>query len=89
MESCSRIQIFSSKTELKSVNSLFVAYENSAKNTYLQLCLIMDFIGIPFQDCQLRWRHGVHRDIHGSVIRIGYSKKISLDLKWVFELSFH
>ena len=78
---------FRTKQELSSFGSLFVAYEDLARNTVGQLRKVMVFVGVPFDAVQLHWRSGEHRDIHGNDMRFGASEKICLDRKWTFELT--
>ena len=79
---------FRTKKELSPFNSLFVTYEDLARNTVSRLRVVMGFVGVPFDAAQLHWRSGEHRDIHGNDMRFGTSEQIRLDRKWAVELSW-
>ena len=79
---------FRTKKELSPFSSLFVAYEDLARDTVGQLRAVMGFVGMPFDASQLHWRSGEHRDIHGNDMRFGMSEQIRLDRKWAVELSW-
>ena len=82
------LMFFRTQKQLKVCRSMFVSYERLATRPRRQLRMIMEFLGLSLENSQLTWRAGVHRDIHGNVMRFGTSDRIRLDRKWLWQLSW-
>ncbi|WP_115016656.1 sulfotransferase [Synechococcus sp. UW140] len=78
---------FRTRDCLASVPSLEVLYERLARHPRREVVRVMAWLGLPFEQQQLRWRLGVRRDVHGNAMRFGGSERIEPDDSWRWQLT--